>query len=124
MYGIGLKKKFKAQHFLDFAEGEESDTHTHEYVVELEITRKDLEDENYVVDLVDLERYLGEIIGYYEGKLLNELPEFDDNPTIEVFAESIYKELEERIDDEMHSMKVKVWEADEDAYALYTEEGT
>ncbi len=122
MYGVGLKKDFKAKHRLDFAGEEEASLHLHYYILEVEIQGEELDENNCLIDIVEFENVLENIIEGFEEALLNDHPEFEGNPTVERFAEVLCKDLEEKIEKEnIKILKVKLWE-NEEAFASYRRE--
>jgi len=122
MYGIGLKKGFKAKHSLGFAGAEEASPHFHSYTLEIEIFGEELNENNCIIDLVEFENIIDKILKRYEGTLLNEHPEFDKNPTVERFAEVLCDHFEEEVKEVyIDHLKLKLWEGEE-AFASYRRE--
>ncbi|MFP4001671.1 MAG: 6-pyruvoyl trahydropterin synthase family protein [Thermoplasmata archaeon] len=122
MYGIGLKRVFKAKHRLDFAGAEEANPHPHPYTLEMELCGEELDENNCMIDLVEFEKIMDKVVERFEGTLLNEHPEFDENPTVEVFVELLCDYFQEEIDDEdIEILKLKLWEGEE-AFASYRRE--
>jgi 6-pyruvoyltetrahydropterin/6-carboxytetrahydropterin synthase len=119
MYSLMLKKNFIAQHFLigkDF--GPENEPHSHQYNLELELEKPDLDEYNFLIDIVEVKAQLDELISYFEDKVLNELPEFkDQNPSLELFSKIIWQKFNL---DSKTQITVRLWE-DEIAQASYRE---
>ena len=99
MYQLGIKRNFIARHFLIGGDwGAENLPNSHQYVLELQLTGKELDQHGYLVDIVDLEKHLDEIVNYYQEQMLNDKPEFAGlNPSIEHFARILATTLSERI---------------------------
>ena len=73
------------------------------------------------MDIVDVEKHLDEIVGYYNEQMLNEKPEFAGlNPSIEHFSRILATSLNERIKAKnISKLKVVLWEH-ENAWAAYS----
>ncbi len=121
MYTLAVRRKFIARHFLIGGDwGPENFPNSHHYILELQIEGNDLDQHGYLVDIVDVEKHLDDVVGYYKEQMLNEKPEFDGlNPSIENFAHILVKMLNERISAKnITSLKVVLWE-NENAWAAY-----
>lgn len=121
MYTLGVKRDFIARHFLIGGDwGPENLPNSHHYVLELELAGNELDQHGYLVDIVDVEKHLGEVVSYYSEQMLNEKPEFAGlNPSIEHFARILATSLSDRI--EAHNitmLKVVLWE-NASAWAAY-----
>lgn len=122
MYTLALRRDFIARHFLIGGDwGPENDPNSHHFVLELRLSGKDLDGHGYLVDIVDVEKQLDEVIGYYKERMLNDRPEFAGlNPSLEHFARILATTLNERIKAKnISSLKVLLWE-NENAWASYT----
>ncbi len=77
----------------------------------------------YLVDIVDVEKHLDDVVGYYKEQMLNEKPEFAGlNPSIEHFSRILAQTLNERITAKnISKLKVVLWEH-ENAWAAYSVE--
>lgn len=121
MYTLGVKREFIARHFLIGGDwGPENFPNSHHYVLELRLEGRELDRHGYLVDIVDLERHLDEVVGYYREQMLNDKPEFAGlNPSIEHFARILATSLSERIQAEnISALKVVLWE-NESAWAAF-----
>ena len=121
MYELGIKRDFIARHFLIGGDwGPENFPNSHHYVLELQLEGSELDQHGYLVDIVDVEKHLGEIVNYYKDQMLNEKPEFAGlNPSIENFARILAISLSERIKAEnISEIKVVLWE-NESAWTAY-----
>jgi 6-pyruvoyltetrahydropterin/6-carboxytetrahydropterin synthase len=113
MYTLSVKRDFIARHFLIGGDwGPENFPNSHHYVLELQMSGRELDEHGYLVDIVDVERHLDQIVGYYQEQMLNDKPEFEGlNPSIEHFARILASTLSERIKAEnIAVLKVVLWE--------------
>lgn len=121
MYTLGVRRDFIARHFLIGGDwGPENYPNSHHYVLELCLEGRELDQHGYLCDIVDVEKHLDEVVGYYTEQMLNDKPEFDGlNPSIEHFARILATSLSERIKEEnISALKVVLWENDS-AWAAY-----
>ena len=115
MYTLGVRRDFIARHFLIGGDwGPENFPNSHHYVLELRLAGNELDQHGYLVDIVDVERHLDEVVGYYKEQMLNEKPEFAGlNPSIEHFARILCLSLSDRITAaNILKIKVVLWEHD------------
>ncbi|MBL8051179.1 MAG: 6-carboxytetrahydropterin synthase [Anaerolineales bacterium] len=115
MYTLGVRRDFIARHFLIGGDwGPENFPNSHHYVLELQLAGNELDQHGYLVDIVDVEKHLDEVVGYYKEQMLNEKPEFAGlNPSIEHFARILCIALSERIKAKnISEVKVVLWEND------------
>ena len=122
MYILGVRRDFIARHFLIGGDwGSENFPNSHHYVLELQLEGRELDQHGYLVDIVDVEKHLDEVVGYYKEQMLNDCPEFAGlNPSIEHFARILAMSLNERIKaTNITALKVVLWE-NESAWAAYT----
>lgn len=121
MYTLAVRRTFIARHFLIGGNwGPENFPNSHQYILELQFEGSQLDQHGYLVDIVDVERHLDEVVGYYKEQMLNDKPEFDGlNPSIEHFARILAVSLNERIvTKNISALKVVLWEH-ENAWASY-----
>ena len=122
MYTLTVRREFIARHFLIGGDwGAENFPNSHHYILELQLSGNELDQHGYLVDIVDVEKHLDEIVGYYKEQMLNEKPEFAGlNPSIEHFARILCTTLNEKIKAKNISVvKVVLWEH-ANASAAYT----
>jgi 6-pyruvoyltetrahydropterin/6-carboxytetrahydropterin synthase len=122
MYTLAIKRDFIATHYLIGGDwGPENFPNSHHYVLELQLAGDELDGHGYLVDIVDVEKHLGELVGYYKEKTLNDLPEFNGlNPSIEHFARILATTLNARIAaSNIRTVRVVLWE-NENAWASYS----
>jgi len=121
MYILGVRRDFIARHFLIGGDwGPENYPNSHHYILELQLEGGELDQHGYLCDIVDVEKHLDEVVGYYSEQMLNDKPEFEGlNPSIEHFARILATTLNERIKAEnISGLKVVLWE-NESAWAAY-----
>ncbi len=113
MYTLAVRREFIARHFLIGGDwGAENFPNSHHYILELQLTGRELDQHGYLVDIVDVEKHLDEIVGYYKEQMLNDKPEFAGlNPSIEHFSRILATSLNERIRAKnISALKVVLWE--------------
>jgi 6-pyruvoyltetrahydropterin/6-carboxytetrahydropterin synthase len=121
MYTLAVRREFIARHFLIGGDwGPENFPNSHHYILELQLEGNELDQHGYLVDIVDVEKHLDEIVGYYKEQMLNEKPEFTGlNPSIEHFSRILATTLSERIKAKnISALKVVLWEH-EHAWAAF-----
>jgi 6-pyruvoyltetrahydropterin/6-carboxytetrahydropterin synthase len=121
MYTLSVKRDFIARHFLIGGDwGPENFPNSHHYVLELQMSGSELDQHGYLVDIVEVEKQLGQLVNYYKEQMLNDKPEFEGlNPSIEHFARILTTALSKRIQaNNIHTIKVVLWENDS-AWAAY-----
>ena len=121
MYTLAVRRDFIAHHFLIGGDwGPENEPNSHHYILELQLTGKELDQHGYLCDIVEVEKHLDKIVDYYKEQMLNEKPEFEGlNPSIEHFARILATTLNEHIKaPNVTVVKVVLWE-NEIAWAAY-----
>ena len=124
MYTLAVRREFIARHFLIGGDwGAENFPNSHHYVLELQLSGDELDRHGYLVDIMDVEKHLDEIVGYYKEQMLNDKPEFAAlNPSLENFARILATALNERIQAKnITALKVVLWEH-ANAWAAYSVE--
>jgi 6-pyruvoyltetrahydropterin/6-carboxytetrahydropterin synthase len=121
MYTIAVNRDFVAQHYLVGGDwGKENKRHSHHYHVEVRLEGSDLNQQGFLVDIVEIASHLNEQVIYYKDKTLNDLAEFKGlNPSLERFAFIICRTLSDKINaPNVRALTVKIWE-NEIAWASY-----
>lgn len=111
MYEVGLSKSFVAWHVMPDVEGPEGELHTHDYRVDVVVTRHELDDRGMVCDLDVLQAALDEIVATVEDKNLEIIrPAEAYAVTVEVLARWTHEQLAARlkVDGEL---SVRAWES-------------
>lgn len=113
MYEIFVETHFSAAHHLSGYDGDCAKPHGHNWVVEVYIQCKKLNNIGIGVDFKDVKQVVKEILSKLDHSDLNELPEFADmNPSSENIAAYIYRKLNNEFRDENTRIsKVRVSEA-------------
>jgi 6-pyruvoyltetrahydropterin/6-carboxytetrahydropterin synthase len=122
MYQVAVKRDFVAQHYLIGGDwGRENQSHSHHYVLELELTGENLDQHGYLVDIVDIEKNLDRLVEVYRDQTLNGQPPFAGlNPSLERFARILCESLAESIRaDNIRRFTVRLWE-NEIAWASFS----
>ena len=88
--------------------------------LELQLEGNALDQHGYLVDIVDVEKNLDAVIGYYKEQMLNDKLEFKDlNPSLENFVRILATSLSDCIQAKnITALRVKLWE-NENAWAAY-----
>ena len=121
MYTLAVKRDFIARHFLIGGDwGQENFPNSHHFELEVQLEGAELDQHGYLVDIVDVQKHIGELVDHYKDKLLNDFPEFANiNPSLENFARILAISLSERIKaNNIDVLKVVLWE-NESAWAAY-----
>ena len=121
MYTLAVRRDFIARHFLIGGDWEpENFPNSHHYVLELQLEGTELDQHGYLLDIVDIEKNLDAVIGYYKEQMLNDKLEFKDlNPSLENFVRILATSLNDCIQAKnITALRVKLWE-NENAWAAY-----
>ncbi len=113
-YQLTVRRSFIAQHFLTVPDpGPEGVPHSHEFTAEVTFAAPSLNEYGYVVDIDAVDAALNTIEERYRDTLLNDLPEFDGNPSVERFAERFGDRLVDHLDEPTPTrLVVRLWEDD------------
>ena len=126
MYRLGVRRDFIARHFLIGGDwGPENRPNSHHYVLELQLTGRELDQHGYLVDIVQVEKALDDLIAHFSENMLNDLPEFEGlNPSLEHFARITAVALSGKITaGNITTVKTVLWE-NESAWASFAVERT
>ena len=121
MYTLAVRRDFIARHFLIGGDwGLENSPNSHHYVLELQLEGNQLDEHGYLVDIMDVEKNLDAVIGYYKEQMLNDKLEFKDlNPSLENFVRILATSLSDCIQAKnITTLRVKLWE-NENAWAAF-----
>jgi 6-pyruvoyltetrahydropterin/6-carboxytetrahydropterin synthase len=121
MYTLAVRRDFIARHFLIGGDwGPENFPNSHHYILELQLEGAELDEHGYLVDIMDVDRHLDELTGYYKEQMLNDKPEFAGlNPSLEHFARVLATALSDGIKaSNITALKVILWE-NASAWASY-----
>ena len=100
MFDVEIRRTFSAAHQLKGYDGDCRNLHGHNYSVVVHVAADKLNDIGIALDFKLLKAALDEVIGAYDHHNLSELPEFQAvNPTSEVLAMTIYRQMSAKLDD-------------------------
>ena len=117
-----VRKEFSAKHYLIGGDwGKENKPHFHNYTLELELSGHNLDENNFLADIVPVESVLASVMKGYKNHLLNELPEFDGkNPSLELFSQVLCERFcRDFTSPFVDSITVRLWESRK-AWSSYT----
>ena len=123
MYEVTIKKTFSAAHILKEIGGKCEDLHGHNFIVEVTVRGKSLNEEDILIDFRDLKRWTNEVMEALDHKYLNEIEVFKGmNPSSERIARYIHDRLTDMIKPTNLSVaRVTVWESENARVAHYNE---
>jgi 6-pyruvoyltetrahydropterin/6-carboxytetrahydropterin synthase len=124
MYTVAVSQDFVARHrLLGVETGPESQLHSHDYRIEVQLEGRTLNEQGYLVDIDVIKANLEELLAKYRDQNLNDAPEFEGlNPSVERFARIMCHELCQRFRPQrLFAVTVKLWE-DESAWAAFRRE--
>ena len=123
VFEICVEAQFSAAHSLSGYHGNCSEIHGHNWIVEVFVRCRELNNIGIAIDFRNVKQTIKEIIENIDHTYLNEHPEFKDmNPSSENIARFLYRELGGKINsDNVTVSKVKVSET-RSAGAYYWEE--
>jgi 6-pyruvoyltetrahydropterin/6-carboxytetrahydropterin synthase len=123
VYEICVETHFSAAHSLTGYLGNCANIHGHNWIVEVFVRCRELNDIGIGIDFRDVRQAIKDIIKDIDHSYLNEYPEFKNtNPSSENIAKFLYRELGGKINsDNVKLSKIKVSET-RGAGAYYWEE--
>ncbi|RME44622.1 MAG: 6-carboxytetrahydropterin synthase [Deltaproteobacteria bacterium] len=122
MFTVYKERIFPAAHQVLEPDGTLEPVHGHNWRLKVHVSARRLDRRAMVIDFHHLDRVMTEVLAPFEGRLLNDVPPFDDAaPTAENVARHIFEAISRRIDDErVRVRRVELWET-EDACAIFEE---
>lgn len=113
VYEIYVKDHFAAAHSLKGYDGNCSNMHGHNWIVEAYIRCTKLNKLGIGIDFRDVKRIVKDVLGKLDHTTLNDVVEFSSiNPTSENLSKFIYTELGRRLNsDHIRVQKVMVFES-------------
>ncbi len=122
MYEVTIRQSFSAAHVLKETGGMCERLHGHNFLVEVSISSRELNETGILLDFRVLKEWTDETLKQLDHKCLNEIPYFKDiNPSAENVARFIHDRVMEKAGiHNLHVSRVTVWES-EDARASYSE---
>lgn len=123
VYEVYVKTHFSAAHALEGYPGDCARLHGHNWIIEVYVKCRELDDIGIGLDFRDIKLAIKEVLAGLDHFNLNELPAFENiNPSSENIAKYLYKEIGKKFNSPMVSVsKVKVCETP-GAGAFYWEE--
>jgi len=120
MFELKVLNHFSAAHQLKLVAAKCENLHGHNWKIEVCVKGEKLNPAGVIMDFGQIKKYVSEIMNSLDHKFLNELEWFKGaNPSSEIIAMKIAKELQEKIDDPFIKVSsVTAWESD-DACATY-----
>jgi 6-pyruvoyltetrahydropterin/6-carboxytetrahydropterin synthase len=120
MFELKVLNHFSAAHQLKLVAVKCENLHGHNWKIEVCVKGEKLNPAGVIMDFGQIKKYVSEIMTSLDHKFLNELEWFKGaNPSSEIIAMKIAKELQEKIDDpSVKVSSVTAWESD-DACATY-----
>jgi 6-pyruvoyltetrahydropterin/6-carboxytetrahydropterin synthase len=122
MYEVGASEQVTAWHVMPGMEGPEGELHSHDYRIDVVVTRDELDDEGMVCDLDVLRAALARATTQVRDRNLEIIqPDGADAVTVEIFARWVYDQLAAALagGDGGGALQVRVWETP-DAFGGYT----
>lgn len=93
MFEVRVQDDFAAAHFLKDYHGKCENLHGHNYKVYVHVQGKTLDEGGMLLDFTVLKKALKEVLSAIDHTNLNDIKEFNDNPSAERIAMFIYKNL-------------------------------
>ena len=123
IFEIHVETHFSAAHCLKGYPGDCARVHGHNWIIEVFVRCRRLNDIGIGIDFRDIKQAVGDVVQHLDHSNLNELPPFKhENPTSENIARFLYHELAERLNsDDASVSRIKVSETP-GAGATYWEE--
>jgi len=113
VFRISKDFTFSAAHSIRGHTGGCENLHGHNYRVRIHLAAEALDELGMVMDFADLKAMAAEILGPFDHRVINEIPPFDEvNTTAELFAEYVFREVEQRLaaQQRVDVTRVEVWE--------------
>lgn len=111
MYEVGLSKSFVAWHVMPDMEGPESELHSHNYRLDVVVSRGELDERGMVCDLDLLDAALEKVLGIVADQNLEIIQPPEANAvTVEVLARWAHRELASQLSTDA-DLSVRVWES-------------
>jgi 6-pyruvoyltetrahydropterin/6-carboxytetrahydropterin synthase len=123
MFTVFKDYTFAAAHSIRGHRGECRHLHGHTYRVRVHVSAAELDELGMVVDFADLKEVIGEVLGPFDHRVINDVPPFDErNTTAELIAQHAAEEVDRRLvarfAGRVRVAKSEVWESDTSC-ALY-----
>jgi|SRR5215216_2931490 len=116
MYEVGASEFVTAWHVMPGVDGPEGELHSHDYRIDVVVTRDDLDEQGMVCDLDVLRAALTGATAQVRDRNLEVIqPDDADAVTVEIFARWIHDQLDAALagGDGGRTLQVRVWETPE-----------
>ena len=121
MYRLKIIDSFSAAHQLLGYAGNCESLHGHNWKVEVQVRGEHVNNIGIVIDFKDLKRLTKAVLDRFDHGMLNQHEAFGDcNPSSELIARYVYREIARDLPDGVVMDTVTVWESD-NAAATYCE---
>ena len=122
MYLLKVSSHFDSAHRLLGYPGACERPHGHTWRVQVMVAVDELDSLGLGMDFHKLEQIVEDVLGHYDHRMLNDLPEFrEQNPTAENLARIIFQQVRDRLPDRCRVVEVEVRESDKFS-AVYRED--
>jgi 6-pyruvoyltetrahydropterin/6-carboxytetrahydropterin synthase len=119
MHEVGISARFRAQHVMPGMEGPEGLPHTHDYRLDLVLSRPDLDERGMVCDIDVLEDALESVLERVRDRDLEDIkPAEAPAVTVEVLARWAHAGIARSLRETSGDLSVRVWESP-DAFGGY-----
>lgn len=113
MFILEIEEDFSAAHQLRGYQGKCENLHGHNWRVKLAVSGTDLLPTGMLVDFGDLKKILRAQLSSLDHRFLNELPPFTKiNPTSELIAKFLAKQIAPQLPPNVKLHRVTVWESE------------
>jgi 6-pyruvoyltetrahydropterin/6-carboxytetrahydropterin synthase len=120
MHEVGTNEQVTAWHVMPGMDGPEGQLHSHDYRIDVVVTRDELDDQGMVCDLDVLRAALGAAADEVRDRNLEIIqPQEAEAVTVEIFAQWIHGQLRAALRGIPGTLQVRVWETPE-AFGGYT----
>ncbi len=112
MYKLTLTTEFSAAHSLTNYPGVCKNIHGHNWNVSMSVSINELDDLGMAIDMVELKKYLDDVVNPFDHVLINEVKPFDKmSPTSENLARFFFEALAKKIPQKVKLLQLSVQES-------------
>lgn len=114
MYIASIQTSFSAAHSIRGYKGNCSQTHGHNYRVEVRVASQSVDETGLSFDFRKLKQMANGVIEHLDHHMLNDIPFFaEHNPTAENIAAYIYARIEPELPDHLTLDCIRIWETND-----------
>ena len=106
-----MSSNFRAWHVMPDMQGPEGELHSHDYRIEVVVSRPELDEPGMVVDIDVLNDALKRTIARVEDQNLEVIQEGAQAVTVEIFARWAHRGLGARLPNHDATVSVRIWES-------------